>query len=245
MKTKTQKQLIVVSIISFVVTIFLLTSSIFAWISLSKQAGGSFITQTTDISSNLEFYIYRDPLFNGSNNKLTSDECLAPGDVGCFEQIINPKVSQIITPDLKPSDKMSFAIKITNLSSKKIDIRLSFGGVTSTGYIENYNKIQRAFLYEVTAIRYSNNNSQGTDIKSTSAITTSHFSNEDSPRYVLLDEFALQKKDNTNSQVVVYFDLYYDESIHGLDESLQSTGNSNAFMYQEFEIKHFFIELDI
>lgn len=245
MKTKTQKKLIVVSIISFVVTVFLLTSSIFAWISISKHADGSFISNLTDISSDVEFYIYRDSSFNGSGNKLISDECLAPGDEECFENIPNPKVSQIISPDVKPSDRLSFAIKIKNLSSTQIDIRLSFGGITSIDYPENYNKIQRAFKYEVTSIRYLNNGVEGNDIKNSANTYSSHFDTNELARYILLDGFELKKNGNANDRVVVYFDLYFDENISGFNELLEPIGNSNAFMSQLFRIDNFYIELDV
>lgn len=244
MKTKTQKQLIVVSIVSFVVTVFLLTSSIFAWISISKKANGSFIVNTTDISSDSEFYLYKDSAFAGSGTKLISDECTAPGEEQCFQKIINPQVSQIISPDIKPSDRMSFALKIVNLSSVNTTLRLSFGGIVSIGFNEEYNKIQRAFLYEITGIRYLNSGIEGNDIKASADTTSMHFHNNELSRYILLEDFELKKNGSENDRAVIYFDLYYDENIYGMDELLVSTGNSNAFMNQTFIIEKFYIELD-
>lgn len=245
MKTKTQKQLIVVSIISFVVTVFLLTSTIFAWVSLSRQAGSSFISNLTDISSDFEFYIYRDSDFNGSGNKLITDECVAIDYENCFENIPNPKVSQIINPEMKPSDRISFALKIINKSSMPIDIRLSFGGISSTGYNEDYNKIQRAFMYEVTAIRYLNGGIEGDDIKSSANIINAHFESHEVSHYVLLNNFELSKNGTLNDRAVIYFDLYFDENIFGLNDLLESTGNSNVFMNQTLVVNNFYIELDV
>lgn len=244
MKTKTQKQLIVVSIVSFVVTVFLLTSSIFAWISISRKANGSFVVNLTDISSDFEFYIYRDTTFGGNGTKLISDECTAPGEEQCFEKVVNPKVTQIISPEVKPSDKMSFALKIVNLSSVNINVRLSLGGIISTGFNEEYNKIQRAFMYQITGIRYLNGGVEGFDVKGTADTTSLHFHNNELARYVMLEDFELKKNGSTNDRAVIYFDLYFDENIHGFNESLVSTGNSNAFMNQTFVIENFYIELD-
>jgi len=245
MKTQTQKRHIVVSLIAFVVTVFLLTSTIFAWVSLSRQAGSSFVSNLTDISSEFEFYIYRDSDFNGSGNKLITDECVAPGDENCFENILNPKVSQIITPEMKPSDRISFALKIINKSSMPIDIRLSFGGVSSTGYSEDYNKIQRAFMYEVTAIRFLNGGIESDDVKGTANVVTGHFQSHEVSHYVLLNNFELSENGTLDDRAVVYFDLYYDENIFGLNELQESTGNSNVFMNQTLVVNNFYIELDV
>lgn len=247
MKTKTQKQLIVVSIISFVMAIFLLSSSVFAWIALSKQVDSKdFIVDLTDVSSNLEFYLFNDgETFTGSGTHTISDECEAPGNLNCFQKITKSRTVPIFTSDvkLKPSDRISFAIKIGNLSSKSIDIKLSFDEVSSLGFILNENQIQRAFQYEITAIRYLNGVVESSDVKSGANISTDHFINDYSGKYLLLDELTLEKKDTLNSKVIVYFDLYFDELVLGKDEFGMSTGNSNAFMNQTLHIKKLLIEL--
>ena len=139
---------------------------------------------------------------------------------------------------------MSFALKIVNLSSVNINVRLSLGGIISTGFNEEYNKIQRAFMYQITGIRYLNGGVEGFDVKGTADTTSLHFHNNALARYVMLEDFELKKNGSTNDRAVIYFDLYFDENIHGFNESLVSTGNSNAFMNQTFVIENFYIELD-
>jgi len=52
-------------------------------------------------------------------------------------------------------------------------------------------------------------------------------------------------QDFTSSTVVVYFDLYFDETIYGVDAFGVPNSNSNIFMNQSFTIEHIFMKMSL
>ncbi|MDZ4196628.1 MAG: hypothetical protein U1C51_05180, partial [Candidatus Izemoplasmatales bacterium] len=70
------------------------------------------------------------------------------------------------------------------------------------------------------------------------------------PRYfTLVDEFKFMlvshlvlNSSGSSQSAIIYFDIYFDPTIKGLDEFDVSTGNSNAFQNQIFQIRQLLIE---
>jgi len=236
------------SMISMLAMALLFIGVTFAWFTVSQQS------QTDNISLQVDgdlfeyqFYVYVESLYLGDdapslNNKIC-DELLS---INCYEEVetSGPEYLFSDTHTLTPNNRFSFAIKISNISPKELSVFLELKNLSSTGYLLPANKIQVAFEYDVTRIVYVNAGVEGMDIKDSLAIEYAgdsvtpdpHFGLSDSLPYRLASNIPISNEGSSQT-IILFFNLYFDPELSGIDEFGLSTGNSNAFQNQSLIIK--------
>lgn len=212
------------SLLYLLLAIFLCTTSIYAWISISNIGKSSLIVNVFQVKSKYEFYVYQSFNYTGNPNDdpvLENDKCLATNDENCYLLIDSPTPNDIIDnkTNLVPSNQFSYALIITNLSNVDVKLKLEFADILSPENEIEKNKIQYAFLYEVTKVAYYNNGVEGDDIKDSPEINiySQHFDNPTRNKYTLVENIELGKSEDPNDQIIIYFNLYFDENVKGYD----------------------------
>ena len=107
--------------------------------------------------------------------------------------------------------------------------------------------IQTAFMYEVIRVSYLTTESETEDLKSNAPIEfhTNYFTYEESLVYPLVHNVPVINLEFSSSTVIVYFDLYFSNSIFGTDAFGVPYTNSNIFMNQVFSIQHIFMKMSM
>lgn len=244
---KSWRRLVALLIIYIVFSISAISIVTFAWFTLSDENHTELISNLTDIEVDYEFYIYKDSLHLGNTTpSLINNLCDLKNDQ-CYQLIYNPTVAQLIEGSVAPGERFSFAIKVRSQGQTQAYLSLDFGGVTSENYIREENKIQTAFMYEVTKISYLSEDSESGDFKSDSPIEvdSSYFSHEIGLIYPLVHHVPVINRDFESNTVIVYFDLYFSKTIFGTDELGIPYINSNIFMNQVFSIEHVFMKMSL
>ncbi|MCK7487954.1 MAG: hypothetical protein MZU97_22520 [Bacillus subtilis] len=225
-----------------------------AWFTVATETNVGLVGQTGSIATEYDFYVFQEPNFRGATNQTVStDLCDSPNAVDCYKLIENPTAVHMIegTRTLMPGDRFSFAIRIANQGTTDGVLSLTFTSVLSTGFLLDANRIQRAFTYLVTKIVYVDENGESEDIKDGPEIdyagkglpSAPFFSVSPSATYLLASGIALEDEGPT-AEIIIYFELYFDPSIEGVDALGAPTGNSNAFMNQDFLIEHILMAFD-
>ncbi|OPZ33625.1 MAG: hypothetical protein BWY97_00378 [Tenericutes bacterium ADurb.BinA124] len=230
-----------VSLGTFAVSLLVFISIGFAWISLSKSASGSLVTQVGNVEAEYAFYIYLDNSRDGSSNpSLSTNECSSGSDDACYWLIENAENPYIFgdTAKVFPDDRFSFAVKVKNIGDFDAHLSLDLRHLVSQGYDIADNKIQVAFEYEVTKITYLVAGTESADVKTSSGITlhTGHFLKNVDDRYAIVENIPLSCTDVNTKEAIVYFDLYFDPLVSGKTQLGVLTNNSNAFENQQFTI---------
>lgn len=242
MVNKKSNRLLLFTIALFIVTVVGLTSAVFAWVSSSNQnTVGEFVGQVKDLSVSTDFYMFKeDGTFTGSDlYELTDNVCTSNND--CYELIANPTANQVLPDKLRPGNKLSYAIKITNTSSTPTTIDLKLLGVSSLLFQQSNNQIQRAFKYEVKAVRYLNGVTESSDQKSNFTFANAHFLLSVAD-YDLISNVDLANTGEINSVVIVFFDLYFDPQIGSYDGLGNLENNANAFMNQQLIVDKLMVD---
>ncbi|CCV65963.1 hypothetical protein BN85309420 [Paracholeplasma brassicae] len=244
MRRNQSNRLFFLTIGLFILTLGLFTSVVFAWISQSRNASVSpFVASVKDLAIDFDFYRYNDEdTFDGSSS-YTLENNTCNNTTFCYDFLENPTASAVIPQKLKPSDKLSFAITISNRSTTDTTLDLKLNGVMSLGFNQINNQIQRAFKYEVKAVKYLNNSVESADQKTLFSYANTYFVPEVS-NYTLIDDVSLAKQNDANSVVIIFFDLYFDPSIGSYDTNNVLQNNSNAFMNQVFKIDQLLIDYE-
>jgi len=205
------------------------------------------ISELTDIEADYEFYVYKDSLHLGNETpSLVEDSCVLNEDQ-CYQLIPNPTQAHLMDGSVAPGERFSFAVKVKSQGQTQAYLSLDFGGVISENYDRIENKIQTAFMYEVTNISYFLNNTESSDYKNSLPIEifSSYFSNIDGVIYPLVQNIPVINRDFSSSTVIVYFDFYYSTTIFGSDSNNIPYTNSNIFMNQVLLIQHIFMKMSL
>jgi hypothetical protein len=240
----TLRRLMLVSVVYFVLALSVFTVVVYAWFTLTNTNVTALVSKVSEVEAEYEFYVYKDQLHNGSANlTLVDNVCLVESDDLCYRYIPDPTTAHLIDGSVAPGERFSFAIKILNIGSSQAYLRLDLGGVESTGYDLVVNKIQTAFLYEVTQISHIIDGVESDDVKNVapSLYYSSYFSYDSELTYSLVKNVPMTVNEASNSMVVIYFDLYFDPTIYGQDEFGVPYTNSNIFKTQSFIVEHVYM----
>ena len=233
-------RMIMVSMVYFMLALTVFTVVIFAWYTLTDINKASLVSQISGVEAEYEFYVYQDSAKNGSNEVTLVDNVCSIGEDLCYEYIPNPTFSHLIPGYTAPGERFSFAIKITSVGKTEGYLSLDFKHVLSFGYDIDQNKIQIAYEYQVDKISYLNAGVETSDYKDTGSIIygNQHFNYSNMIVYNLVSNVPFGLEGDTNSTVVIYFDLYFDPMIYGETSEGVPYINSNIFMNQILTIEH-------
>jgi hypothetical protein len=216
----------------------------YAWFNMTQQTETDLALAINGEQYEYEFFVYRDTDFLGSlAPTLTDNVCADEFAQHCYLELIDPEPQHLFSeaPALRPGNRFSFALKLTNISGADQLFVLAIDELASTGYALSTNKIQRAFVYSVAKIVYLSGGVESADVKDTAGIayagkapvTTPHFLTGDDGPYELADQLPITDG-GSEGVMIIFFDLYFDPDIHGVDALDVTTGNSNAFQNQVF-----------
>ena len=244
-KVNTYHRIIMVSTMYIILALSILTVSVYAWFTLTNINHASLVSQVSGVEAEYEFYIYENQMHEGSQNLTLIDNVCDDGGDLCYRYIANPTFAHLINGKVAPGETFSFAIKVISVGSAEGKLQLDFGGLTSTGYDLEINKIQSAFSYEVTKVSYIENGIETSDQKDNGTIIhyNQFFSYDNDSFYPLITNVPLGVENHTNSIIVVYFDLYFDPEIYGQDSLGVPYTNSNIFMNQVFTVNHIYMTI--
>lgn len=243
---KTGKNRIRMSILSLTLGLIMFIGATFAWFTLSIETSSSLILNVDGEDYEYRFFVYQELDYSGNlAPTLENSICAEPTSQECYLEIVNPDSTHLISNEhtLVPGNRFSFALEITNISGKDLDFSFSFSDLSSTGYLLPANKIQTAFNYSVSKIVYSDSGLETSDVKDTLGIAYAGMAPLANPHFGLMDTSLYELASaipvaaiGTEKKVIVFFDLYFDPAVSGLDSEGVEVGNSNAFQNQEFII---------
>jgi hypothetical protein len=250
--TGSPKRMLIISVCAFVAALFALISMGYAWFSMMNFTGGSTVSAVGEVDADYSFYVYHDQARIGDPDPEIPNQCASSTDDTCYwliENTENPQSEPVYIfggiDEVVPGDKFSFALKVTNVGDVDAYLSLDFLNLTSEGYLLNDNKIQVAFHYQVTRITYFAEGYEGGDEKDSPGITLheGYFLASNDSQYDLVEGIPLNYSDPYSSTTIVYFDVYFDPAISGVDELGVPVGNSNAFENQTFTISQIALTL--
>jgi len=240
------KSKVTLALLQMLFVLLLMISVTLAWITATDRVDSNLFSELTNIEAEYDLYIYQDEQYLGNQTPtLINNYCTVSEQMNCYSHADNLESIQFIQGSRKiyPNDRLSLAIKITNIGTQDVSLSLALSNLLSQGQDYEYNKIQTAMTYTVTKIAYFQNDSEGLDMKDTESITYAgmnealnyHFGLTDNTLYSLASNIPLSFEGSTVS-VVIYFDIYFDPIVESFDEFGFATGNSNAFQNQSFTI---------
>jgi len=244
---KSWRMLVARLIIYIVFSISAISIVTFAWFSLGNENNTHLISKLTDIEADYEFYVYKDSLHIGNPTpSLLNDTCVLNDDQ-CYQLIPNPTTAHMFDGSVAPGERFSFAIKVRSQGQTQAYLSLELGGIGSTNYDLVENKIQTAFMYEVTKISYLLIEEESEDLKLNSPIEiySNYFSHEEGLNYPLVLNVPSINRDFSSSTVIVYFDFYFSSTVFGTDIDGIPYTNSNIFMNQVLSIEHIFMKMSL
>lgn len=242
--SNTYKRLVMVSLTYFTISLFILTSIVYAWFTMTNTNRANLVAGISGVEAEYQFYIYQDTYRNGSSSLTLENNVCTPSKTDeCYELITNPTVPTLIPGFVAPGERFSFAIRIVSVGASSGRLRLDFGGLTSQGFDLDVNKIQSAFSYEVTKISYIDMGIESSDQKDQEPIVyySEHFVYDNNGPYPLVESVPMGQQNGQNSIIVIYFDLYFDPFVYGFDIYGEPYTNSNIFMNQIFTVNHIFM----
>ena len=247
MDAKAYKRKLIFSLIYFLSALLLLITVSYSWFSLTNVNRASLIAQSSGVEAEYLFYVYRDALNDGlpENPFLVDNICLVEGELDCYLFIANPTVSHLIAGKGAPGDRFSFALKVINIGSQQGDLSLTFNGVKSFNFDLPENRIQTAFYYEVTKIAYENDGVESADIRSLEGLqhNSGYFLQNQTNGYQLIRFVPVYPEDEPNNIVIIFFDMYFDPTIYGVDALGNPYTNSNIFRNQVFLIEEIYMTI--
>lgn len=243
------------SLISMIAVFFMLGVATLAWFAFTDSPTGDFVLDTSNLDLSYEFFIYQDSNFEGATNQtITTNVCLDEEEMNCYLYIPNPSSAHVVSGSRKivPSDRFSFALKVTNIGNIPGRLALVLTQLSSIGYGSIVqNKVQTAFSYSVDAITYLDNGVESSDMKNSFGTiyagmdeTTAYFGTNDTGLYELGSKIKVDSS-GEYKVAIIYFSLYFDPSVSGYDALLQPTGNSNPFQNQTFSLNQLIIDLSV
>ncbi|MDZ4196424.1 MAG: hypothetical protein U1C51_04140, partial [Candidatus Izemoplasmatales bacterium] len=162
------KQALIRSFVSLIAVTFLFIGSTLAWILSSNNSLINPIQiKFSPNDFEYQFFIYQDSLFSGSGSKILHEHlCIDNTDDFCFIEFDEQTPYVYSTSSqLRPSNRFSFALKVTNISDTNRLLLVSLTKLLSTGFDLGSNKAQRAFQYSTTKVVYWSSNQESVDMK--------------------------------------------------------------------------------
>lgn len=242
-KTSSHRQMIV-SLLYVLFAFIMLISVTYAWFTITDRNQAHLIQAVSGVEAEYKYYVYNDASHSGSqeltliNNVTTSGEDLA------YELIPNPTVAHLINGYIAPGERFSFAIQITNVGTDMGYLSLSFTNIISTGYDRFENRIQNALYYEVTKIVHTDEIIESADIKDDvpTAYWQDYFDDDQYDYYDMVKNVPLGYQAN-DSITIIFFDIVFDPTIHGIDNNDDPYTNSNIFQGQTVTINQIYMEI--
>lgn len=222
-----------------ILAVFMLSVVTYAWFTITYENNAHLTSKVSGVEAEYTFYVYQNKYHTGSDTLNLYDhtcEVLNTDDL-CYEEVANPITPELIKGSVAPGERFSFAIAIDSIGTNQGFVDLTLGRVESVGYDIEANKIQKAFGYEVTKISHYQNNIETEDHKSLySYQSLIHFDVAEGLTYPLVTDVPMIYDIKYPSQVIIYFDVYYDPSIYGQDLDGTPHTNSHAFINQSITI---------
>ncbi|NCC55587.1 MAG: hypothetical protein EOM11_08940 [Erysipelotrichia bacterium] len=206
----------------------------------------SLVQNISGVEAEYEFYIFKDSTHSGSTDlRLMENLCSSTKTDQCYEIVPDPTTMFIVNGFVAPGERFSFALKIISVGASSGFVDLSMGNLFSYGYDLFENQIQTAFIHELTKVSLLIDGVEHEDIKDESPIIyeNGHFQKEQNIIYTLVNNVPLVNTGTIQSATIVYFNFYFDPSVHGFDEYGIPYDNSNIFMNQLFEIRNIYMTL--
>jgi hypothetical protein len=240
-------KMLVKSLMTLVASSFMFVALTFAWFVVSTNNNvDPIVINISPLDFEYTLYLFKDESGTGASTQVLSQSlCLHEEDNNCYfpHESSNPYLFPS-SVGFRPGQKFSFALQITNISAGSRYANVTISEVSSLGFQSIQNKIQRAFLYQVTKMVYDTPLGESSDQKGLLGVMYAgmdseadyHFSLNSEDAYSLFSGFPLYPQVDTKS-VIVYFNLYFDPSVYGMDESMQLSNNSNAFQNQQLIIR--------
>lgn len=221
------------------ISVFMFSVVTYAWFTITDTNQAHLAVKTSGVEAEYKFYVYKNIYHSGSSNLTLIDNICTVGldEDLCYEEVNNPITPKLIEGSVAPGERFSFAIAIQSLGSTQGYVDLSFGNLESIGYDLEENKIQTAFGYEVTKISYIDENIETNDVKDLYLYQSyTNFSHLDDVIYPLVTDVSLVYQDQYAGSLIIYFDVYYDPTIFGVDPFGMPYTNSHIFMNQTFNL---------
>lgn len=244
-KSSNKKNISPMYYVNVIIALIATITAIHAWfIMFVKTSTEPFIINIGGVEMQYDFYVYQDPLYGGSDNYSISNLCDDEQCLARYQKVnVEEEPYMFGTPNkVLPGNKFSFVMKITNVGTEDVMLKINMSGLSSTGANIPENKVQRAFYYSVEMITYYDD----IDVKDDQVIeyTDSHFDTNNDSSYPLVSNVFVSSSDEAKKVIYIFFDLYFDPNISGYTTDLQPTGNSNAFANQFFSVSHLVCTVD-
>lgn len=226
---------------------FLLISVVtFAWFTLTNHNQTAFMSDVAEIESEYVFYMYEDLYRLGNSNPMLLEQTCGEETLNCYRYIENPMENQWIDHSVAPGQRFSLAIKVLSQGLTQSYLSLSLGGILSEGYETSGYKIETAFYYQVTKISYVINDVESSDYKAIGprVFYQGYFDQGDQIMYPLAKNLPTLDIYSLSSEMIVYFDLYFDPDIRGYDGDIIHE-DSHVFINQKLYINHLFMKVSL
>lgn len=243
---KTTRNTLLKSIFHLLVSLTMMSVVTYAWFTITNENNAHVVSKISGVEAEYQFYAYENMFRLGSENQTLIDNvCDLNGlEDLCYQEVKNPIYPKLIDGSVAPGERFSFAISISSVGSTQGYLDLTLGNIESIGYDLEGNKIQTAFGYEVTKISYIHNEVETVDMKDGLIYQTfTHFSIDDNLYYPLVTDVPLVDNDDLLSKVIIYFDVYFDPTICGMDIEGIAYTNSNIFLNQTFNINDVYMNV--
>ncbi|MBU1093886.1 MAG: hypothetical protein KKH01_05440 [Firmicutes bacterium] len=240
------RKLIISSIFYFVILCSMTTTLTYAWFTITNTNNANLVTNISEIEAEYEFFIYQNTSRDGSDLlTLIDNTCEIQGEDMCYLNISNPNEAILLDGSVAPGERYSFAIRITSVNNPIGTLKLELGDLVSEGYDRVENKIQQAFYYQVDKISYVNFDVETDDIKDEYEIMyhSDYFLYDNDSIYPLVSNVPMKNEENVDTMIVIYFNLYFDPYIYGVDEFGFPYTNSNIFLNQSLAIQHIYMSV--
>jgi hypothetical protein len=243
---KSTRHTLLKSIFHLLVSLTMMSVVTYAWFTITNENNAHVVSKISGVEAEYQFYAYKNLLRQGSQNQTLINNVCDINELEdlCYEEIKNPIYPKLIDGSVAPGERFSFAIAISSVGATQGYVDLTLGYIESIGYDLETNKIQTAFGYEVTKISYVHNEIETVDMKDELTYQSfTHFEADDSLYYPLVVDIPLVDDDDLLSKVIIYFDVYFDPTIFGMDIEGISYTNSNIFLNQTFNINDVYMNV--
>lgn len=228
------------------ISFLLMSVVIFSWFTLTNHNKTAFMSDVAEIESEYAFYMYEDLYRQGNPNPRLLEQTCGEHVLDCYRYIENPMENQWIDHSVAPGQRFSLAIKVLSQGLTQSYLSLSLGGILSEGYELSGYKIETAFYYQVTKISYIIDDIESSDYKAIGprVFYQGYFNQGEAVMYPLAKNLPTLDIYSMSSEMIIYFDLYFDPDVRGYDEGLIHD-DSHVFIGQTLSINHLFMKVSL
>ncbi len=228
------------------VSFLLMSVVIFSWFTLTNHNKTAFISDVAEIESEYTFYIYEDLYRKGNQNPMLLEQICGTETLDCYRYIENPMENQWIDHSVAPGQRFSLAIRVLSQGLTQSYLSINLGGIVSEGYESSGYKIETAIYYQVTKISYVINQTESADYKAIGprVFYQGYFDQGEEVMYPLVKNLPTLDIYSMSSEMIIYFDLYFDPSVRGYDEGIMHD-DSHVFIGQTLSINHLFMKVSL